>query len=646
MAGTIYLSTFQSINDVKHLKDHMASDVTFAIDQHLQSKVDLDSVLTYDITQPKSLKKVQEHIESGYSVVMFPENQPREWETPGKYYPAIFASIAPYLDRVKPVIVEKGSVTSELPLWQPGSEIADDSDQLARSFYFYIQDQRFKLRYRPGSYNFFNELVAQGKANPKRTAMMDQSSTLSYRDSLLQVYGLAEALRPVLKEQRVGLLLPTSVPHALALFGLFYLQKTPVMLNFTMGETTLTECCETAEVGTILTSRAFIKQANLSSVASGLEKHVKLVYLEDIKQSITTTHKVKAGYLYATKAGVDNVSEPELVLFTSGTDSRPKGVILTHSNIYANITQALTTVDIDETNKVLNVLPMFHSFGLTAGTLMPFVMNIPVYLHPSPLDYKVIPEIVYQHQITVFFATSTFLNGYAKYADSLDMRSLQLVVAGGEKLKDEVYNRYLEQFQVQIFEGYGMTESAPIIALGAPRNNKRGTVGQLLPGIQHEIRPVDGIKDGGSLFVKGPNIMKGYLLYNKGFVPAEEWVDTGDVVRIDDEGYVHIISRLKRFAKIGGEMISLTLVEQLAMECFESSEVATIAVPDQRKGEKIILFTTNADHALKDLKQYIKSEKHPAIVIPKEIEIIDDIPVMGSGKTDYGALKQIYLNRK
>ncbi len=283
-----------------------------------------------------------------------------------------------------------------------------------------------------------------------------------------------------------------------------------------------------------------------------------------------------------------------MILFTSGSEGTPKGVVLSHRNILANCAQAAARIDFGRRDKLFNVLPVFHSFGLTAGTILPLVSGVPIYLYPSPLHYRTVPELIYGVNATIVFGTDTFLAGYARSAHPYDFRSLRYIVAGAEPVRESTRRTYMEKFGLRILEGYGVTETAPVLALNTPMFNQFGTVGRLMPGMEPRLEPVPGVDEGGRLFVRGPNVMLGYLKAdNPGVIepPPEGWHDTGDIVTIDAQGFVTIKGRAKRFAKIGGEMISLAAVEMLAAQLWPDAMSAVATAPDPRKGERLVLVT-------------------------------------------------------
>jgi acyl-[acyl-carrier-protein]-phospholipid O-acyltransferase/long-chain-fatty-acid--[acyl-carrier-protein] ligase len=322
-------------------------------------------------------------------------------------------------------------------------------------------------------------------------------------------------------------------------------------------------------------------------------------------------------------------------------------VVLSHANILANRYQTGARIDFGPNDVVFNALPVFHSFGLTGGTLLPILSGAKVFFYPSPLHYRIIPELSYDSNATIMFGTDTFLSGYAHYGHPYDFYSLRYVFAGAEKLKDETRKLWLDKFGVRIFEGYGTTETSPILAVNTPMQNKPGTVGRLVPGIQHKLKEVPGIKEGGRLIVSGPNIMLGYLLSTAPgeLVPPENgWYDTGDIVDFDDEGYITIKGRAKRFAKVGGEMISLTAVEDFLSDLWPDHTHAVVAVPDAKKGEQLILVTENKDAQRQEISEYVRKEGLSELGLPKKIIYVDQVPLLGTGKIDYVTTQEIVAN--
>lgn len=448
--------------------------------------------------------------------------------------------------------------------------------------------------------------------------------------------------------ERLGVLLPSMSSTVVAFMGLHAHHRIPAMLNYTIGVHGMIAACETAQIKKVITSRRFIEQAKLEEVTERLAETVELVYLEDIAQSINLLDKAGGWFAarFPGKYAEGSADDPAVVLFTSGSEGTPKGVVLSHANLLANREQLAARVDFSAQDIILNALPLFHSFGLTAGTLLPLFSGMKTFFYPSPLHYRIVPEMAYDVNATVLFGTNTFLAGYARFAHPYDFYSVRYVFAGAEKLQEETRRVWSEKFGVRIFEGYGATETAPVLSANTPMDHAVGSVGRMMPGIEHILEPVPGVSDGGRLYVKGPNVMLGYLLHdNPGeLVPPETehgfgWYDTGDIVTVDDEGFIRIQGRAKRFAKIGGEMVSLAAAEELAAAVWPDALHAVTTLPDAQKGEQLVLITETEQAERSALMQYAKSEGIGELNVPKKILSVRQLPLLGTGKIDYPAVK-------
>ncbi len=450
---------------------------------------------------------------------------------------------------------------------------------------------------------------------------------------------------------RIGLLLPNLAPTLGMIIGLSAFRRVPALLNYTAGTEGMQSACVAAGIRTIITSRAFVEQANLTGKLAGL-KDVRIVYLEDLREQVTLGDKLwwisyARWFPHAASRCFADPEDAAVVLFTSGSEGKPKGVVLSHRAILANIAQIRAIIDITTEDKFLSALPIFHSFGLTAGAMLPLMTGSSLFLYPSPLHYRVIPELAYDRGCSILFGTSTFLSHYGKFAHPYDFYRLRYVVAGAEKLSQQVRDLWFEKFGIRIFEGYGATETAPVLAVNTPMAFRSGTVGQLLPGIHHRIVPVPGIDQGGILHVSGPNVMSGYYRVEQ---PCEletpqssvgaGWYDTGDVVEMDAEGFVHVLGRVKRFAKVSGEMISLEVVENIALAVSPHKEHAVITQPDPQRGEALLLFTTDAALTRDQLREAAQAQGLPELALPRKIVVLEHLPLLGTGKTDYVTLKQ------
>ena len=483
-----------------------------------------------------------------------------------------------------------------------------------------------------------------------RVAVEDPlAGTLSYRKLLMGARILGEKLMPLAPEGKpIGLMLPNANGAAVTLMALMSAGRVPAMINFTAGVANVLAACKAAQVDTILTSRAFIEKGRLDALIAGLQPTIKIVYLDDIRPTITLGDKLR-GFWNANLPLVKRKPDDwAAILFTSGSEGTPKGVVLSHKNMLANAAQAAARIDFGREDKVFNVLPVFHSFGLTVGLVLPLVSGVRIYLYPSPLHYRIVPELVYGTNSTILFGTDTFLNGYARAAHAYDFRSLRFILAGAEPVKEVTRRTYLEKFGLRILEGYGVTETAPALALNTPMFNKFGTVGRILPGMEARLDKVEGVDEGGRLFVKGPNVMVGYLrVENPGVIepPPEGWHDTGDIVTIDAQGFIAIKGRAKRFAKIAGEMISFAAVEALASELWPDAMSAVASVPDARKGERLILVTQKKDPTRSEFQAFARSRGATELMVPAEIIYMEKLPLLGTGKIDNVGVTKLVKER-
>jgi acyl-[acyl-carrier-protein]-phospholipid O-acyltransferase/long-chain-fatty-acid--[acyl-carrier-protein] ligase len=440
--------------------------------------------------------------------------------------------------------------------------------------------------------------------------------------------------------ENVGVLLPNSAGVAVVFMALQTIGRVPAMLNFSAGPVSVLSAIQTAQVRTVLTSRAFIEKGKLDKLIAAIGPAADIIYLEDVRAAIGIGDKI-AGLRAGTKPHVARkADDPAVILFTSGSEGTPKGVVLSHRNILANAAQSLARVDANANDKVFNVLPVFHSFGLTGGTIMPLLAGIPIFMYPSPLHYRIVPELIYQAGSTILFGTDTFLTGYARSAHAYDFRTLRLIVAGAEAVKERTRQVYMERYGIRLLEGYGVTETAPVLAMNTPMANRQGTVGRLSPLMQHKLDPVPGIDEGGRLSVRGPNVMLGYLrAENPGVLepPPDGWYDTGDIVTVDAAGFITIKGRAKRFAKIAGEMVSLSAVEAIAAALWPPAISVAVALPDPRKGERVVLLTTQKGADRAAMQREAKAKGASELSVPGSVLVVEKVPLLGSGKTDYVA---------
>lgn len=625
--------------------------------------------LAVDPTSPLAMKKVIKLLEAGQPVVIFPEGRitmtgslMKVYDGPGFVAAKTGATILPvrldgaarsYFSRLTgeyPRSIFPKITLSILPTTSIEMPVAPTAKLRRRMSGEAMRRvmQQMLFASQPVQ-TLFSALLDALRIHGRGTRLLEdmQQTEESYGQLLEKSLALGRLASKVSATgENVGVLLPNVSSTICLIFGMSAMRRVPAMLNYTAGTSGMQNACIAAGVQTIITSRKFVEEAKLTASLGGL-KNVRIVYLEDLRAQFGLWDKLwlmgYARWLPALAIGHGNPDDPAVVLFTSGSEGKPKGVVHTHRGLLSNIAQIRAVIDFSPSDKFMITLPLFHAFGFTCGGIMPLVTGSRMFLYPSPLHYRIIPEIIYDRDCTVLFGTSTFLGNYAKFAHPYDFYKLRYVVAGAEKLSEEVRKTWQEKFGIRILEGYGATECAPVLAVNTPMAYRAGTVGPLLPGLEHSLESVPGIVNGGLLSVRGPNVMKGYYLFDHpGELkpPAEGWYGTGDIVDIDADGFVHIMGRVKRFAKIAGEMVSLEVVEQIANLASPACQHAATTQADPQRGENILLFTT--DHAL-DREALLAAARElgsPELSVARKIVPVAELPLLGTGKTDYVTLKQ------
>lgn len=636
--------------------------------------------LEMDTLNPVAIKSIIRMVRDGQPTVIFPEGRITTTGTLMKVYegPGMIADKAEA--DILPVGIE-GAQFSRLSYlkglyrlrWLPqitinilpprklelSAELSGGARRAAavNRFTDIMREIAFANSYRPDS--LFGGLIYAARCHGRGQVIVEDSNgnRLRYRDIITRAFILGSVIAKLTRRgERVGIMLPSTAAAVVALFACAARGREAAMLNFTAGVRGLVTAIETANIGIVFTSRAFVELGELEAEADALASNSRLIYLEDLRDDIGIVTKL--GGLIAARiprlahrllAGHKGASDPAVVLFTSGSEGIPKGVVLSHGNLLANFAQVSMLIDITRQDRVLNVLPTFHAFGLLGGVLLPLFKGTPSYQYPSPLHYRIIPELCYELGVTCLFGTTTFLRGYARSADAYDFHRMRFVIAGAEKMTDETRRLWQDKFGIRVFEGYGATECAPVLAVNNPMTNKFGTVGKLLTNMDYYLEPVEGINEGGELIVHGPNIMCGYLFHGSDGEIIQPWTEargagwyaTGDIVSVDETGYITIQGRAKRFAKIGGEMVSLAAVEELALGLWPDNQHAAVALSDPRKGEQIILVTDRDEATRQDLIKAAQSEELSELTIPRKLLVETEIPLLGSGKTDYGALREL-----
>ena len=682
----VYVSNHVSYLDPIILFAFLPGDPVFALNGHLyRSRLIRFLMRTADIMpfnpiEPGDIKELIAKVDSGRLCVIFAEGRITEtgglmkiYEAPGLVADKSKAPLIPvwidgpqygYFSKTAGKLPHRPLPKVRVVVGKPRpfklkDELRRQRDHISNEVYMILRDMGFEINYNP-DISLFAMLMKAAKVHAKKGLFRRpkfvedvQRKPNSYRDIIIKSFVLGKYFkRRTAPEEHVGMLLPNSIAAICTFFGLTAYSRIPVMLNFSVGAKNMLSMCKTAEVKMVITSLTFIKMAKMEEFVETLEQAgVKVVFLEKLAKSIGLWEKINAYLRYKIKRVPHKRggNRKAVVLFTSGSEGAPKAVVLSHANIISNIKQISALETVNKRDIVFNALPMFHSFGLVVGTLFPLFEGAKLFLYPSPLHYRVIAELVYELGATIMFSTDTFFRGYGRIAHPFDFHNVRFMYGGAEAIKPDTRNMWMERLGVKVMEGYGTTECSPLVCANNSIFNRFGSIGKIMPAMEYKIEPVPGIEKGGELVVRGPNVMLGYIMPdNPGvLVPLKDgWYHTGDVVDIDEIGFVYIKDRIKRFAKIGGEMVSLNAVSEMVCNAYAGDgeyQYGVVATPHESKGEQIVLATNNPNVTQEKLHNYIKQNGMSELYLPRVVLYMEKLPVFGTGKMDNVTLKRLVM---
>lgn len=692
----VYVSNHVSFLDPIILFAFLPGNPVFALNGHLYRRkfirflMKKADILLFNPIEPGDIKNLIAKVDSGRQVVIFAEGRMTEngglmkiYEAPGLVADKSKAPLIPiwingpqygFFSKTKGKLPHRPLPKVKITVGKPRSfklkdELRRQRDHISNEVYQILREMSFEVNYNP-NISLFAQLMKTAKVHSKKGLIHRpkfvediQRVPNSYKDIIIKSFVLGKYFkRRTLPGEHVALLLPNSIATVCTFFGLSAYDRVPVMLNFSVGAQNMMSMCQTAQVRIVITSLTFIKTAKLENAVEVLKANgFNVIYLESLRKDIGLWEKINAYLRYKIKRvpHKDGGNKKAVILFTSGSEGAPKAVVLSHANIISNIKQMSSIETINTTDTVFNALPMFHSFGLTVGTLFPMLEGAKLFLYPSPLHYRIVAELVYEIGATIMFGTDTFFRGYGRIAHPFDFHNVRFMFGGAEAVKADTRDMWMERLGIRVMEAYGSTECSPVVTANNRIFNRFGSIGKLLPAMEYKIQPVDGIEKGGELVVRGPNVMLGYIIPSQPGVlqPLEDgWYHTGDVVEIDEIGFIYIKDRIKRFAKIGGEMVSLNAVDNMVRKAYEwmapqdksddNGEMfsyGVVAIPHESKGEQIVLVTNNRMVTQDVLHSYIKNNGMSELYLPRIILFRDKLPVFATGKADNVTLKREVL---
>ncbi len=630
----------------------------------------------------KSLQTASEAIKNGELVCIFPEGQLSRTGNMLKFNRGLERIMKDVDCPIIPVHIDRiwGSIFSyerekyffKTPKTLPYPiTVSYGSAMNSRSTIFSIRNRIMELGAESFEYRLCDKMTLpenfwrEARKHPRKFCIADSSGKkLNYGLTLVSAIAIANKLKEKLhREETVGILIPPSVGGTLVNLAISILNKVPVNMNYTSSKEAIASIVKQCAMQYVITSRIFLEK-------TGIDLTCEKIFIEDIIASILRLDRLKAfltTFAFPSALsrwlifGPNNHEHEKLatIMFTSGSTGEPKGVMLTHGNITSNLEGLYQVFNIKNDDVMLGILPFFHSFGFTGTLWFPLISGIGVIYHLNPLDAKVIGKLVQEHKASILMTTPTFLSSYIRRCEPAQFKSLRMVTVGAEKLKDNLAEEFKQKFGIEPMEGYGCTELSPVVSINLPdqdkdgqiqKAQKRGTIGLPLPGIavrvldQNTLEPL-GANQNGLLFIKGPNVMKGYLNQpdKTKEVIQDGWYSTGDIAQMDEDGFITITDRLSRFSKIGGEMVPHIKIEEAIHKTLNSTEQLAVvtSIPDEKKGEKLVVLYTKEIDVLA-LVNSLKNDGLPNLWIPEANMFlkVDAIPILGSGKLDLGAAKR------
>jgi acyl-[acyl-carrier-protein]-phospholipid O-acyltransferase/long-chain-fatty-acid--[acyl-carrier-protein] ligase len=629
-----------------------------------------------EVDSPYAVKRMAEYLQSGGKLVLFPEGRLSRTGSLMKLFDGTGFLLYKTNAKVITCFLRGAhrlpfSPNSNRRVWFPrvsahfsalvtppkleGQSTVRARQKLTRWLYDTMVRQQFDTEMSACPGTVLGAIIERARRFPSTVVLQDVTrKKLTLRRFLASAAAIAEQWRQILPAEpgeRIGILLPNSNAVPVSLLSLWSIDKVPAIFNFSTGVPTMLTCAQLAGVKNVITSAAFLQRARLD-LKPMTDAGIKFIQLEDVRARVSRMDQLRALaraiFQPQSLAGTQRRESTAVVLFTSGSEGPPKGVELTHDNLLSNIHQMLALLDVMDCDRMFNALPLFHSFGLLS-LLLAVSRGIYVFLYPSPLHYRIIPSLLYDLDCTIFFGTNTFLNGYARKAHAYDFRTVRLLIGGAEKLQEATANTWARQFGQRVLEGYGATECSPAITVNTLVNPRFGSAGRFLPAIEYRFEPVEGVQEGGRLWVRGPNIMRGYLNPepNAKFQAQGGWYDTGDIGRVDEDGFLFLLGRMKRFAKVSGEMVSLTAAEEALAGAFPQYgirfQIAVLARPDADRGEMLVAVSNEQKLNLDEIRAAIKAKGLSNLYVPREVKYVRDIPKLGTGKVNHRELQKLIV---